>query len=594
LFLIAFLNAHGQTGGKENFILARVGRQVITEKEFQERFDLLPGPGRSSPGQIEAAKQDMLLSLVAEKLLANAAEANGLLRDTAITREIDQVRRLLARDELFRDEVQHKVKVLPSEIRLGVQRAKRRLLVSYLFSEDRTPLDLARRQIRRGMGLNSMSFDSTSGVLHDTITVDWGQAEAELENAAFAAKPGQVSPVIHSSLGWFVLQLLHEEPNPNAVGQGDNELRANVERILRLRKEEKRLEEFVASATLSFEGRSTPERFREIAEVLRTVFNAEGRCSPCVLDEAQTSSARTLLSQHLGDTLLVMGKRAMTVDDGLTRLFVSGTRIPSTERPELERSLNRAFRQWVLQDILESIALERGLDSRPEVARHIEYWQAHYLAEGLRAKIAASTSVTDPDVYAYAHSLDSTIAVPTLDLRIAESPVLTSIVHFHDALRAGASLDTILAYLSSFKVYDVKIRDLHKVPLNMAGAYGTIAWNLTPGTWSNPAKLDTVSVVVQLIRRYDPPRPPASVWDSLTARVREAKINRTLDVTIAGLARKNNVVLYDDVLPSVRVSSVPMMTYRILGFGGRMFAVPFVRPFTGWVDVESLQRMPIP
>jgi hypothetical protein len=30
-----------------------------------------------------------------------------------------------------------------------------------------------------------------------------------------------------------------------------------------------------------------------------------------------------------------------------------------------------------------------------------------------------------------------------------------------------------------------------------------------------------------------------------------------------------------------------MMTFRVLGFGGRMFAVPFVDPLFDWIGVES-------
>jgi hypothetical protein len=35
------------------------------------------------------------------------------------------------------------------------------------------------------------------------------------------------------------------------------------------------------------------------------------------------------------------------------------------------------------------------------------------------------------------------------------------------------------------------------------------------------------------------------------------------------------------------VTTIPMMTYRILGFGGRMLAVPFVVPELDWLDVNE-------
>jgi len=37
----------------------------------------------------------------------------------------------------------------------------------------------------------------------------------------------------------------------------------------------------------------------------------------------------------------------------------------------------------------------------------------------------------------------------------------------------------------------------------------------------------------------------------------------------------------------LKVSPVPMMTFRLLGFGGRMFEVPFVEPELDWLNVDS-------
>jgi len=45
-------------------------------------------------------------------------------------------------------------------------------------------------------------------------------------------------------------------------------------------------------------------------------------------------------------------------------------------------------------------------------------------------------------------------------------------------------------------------------------------------------------------------------------------------------------MIYQDRLLRLKLSSVPMTTFRILGFGGRMFAVPFVDPQIDWLSVE--------
>jgi hypothetical protein len=37
-----------------------------------------------------------------------------------------------------------------------------------------------------------------------------------------------------------------------------------------------------------------------------------------------------------------------------------------------------------------------------------------------------------------------------------------------------------------------------------------------------------------------------------------------------------------------------MMTYRILGFGGRMFAAPFVSRQVDWINIENPETIPLP
>ena len=44
----------------------------------------------------------------------------------------------------------------------------------------------------------------------------------------------------------------------------------------------------------------------------------------------------------------------------------------------------------------------------------------------------------------------------------------------------------------------------------------------------------------------------------------------------------------------VRVTPLPMLAYRLLGFGGRMFDVPFVQPQTDWLNEEPPKEVILP
>jgi len=64
--------------------------------------------------------------MIAERLLSQEARQRGLERDSAFQSAFDEVRKTLARDELYRQEVSGKVTVSAKEIESGIAQALRR------------------------------------------------------------------------------------------------------------------------------------------------------------------------------------------------------------------------------------------------------------------------------------------------------------------------------------------------------------------------------------------------------------------------------------------------------------------------------------
>ena len=72
------------------------------------------------------------------------------------------------------------------------------------------------------------------------------------------------------------------------------------------------------------------------------------------------------------------------------------------------------------------------------------------------------------------------------------------------------------------------------------------------------------------------------------------KVKRTTDLFLAQSAKRRGFDIYQESLLSLKVTPVPMMTYRLLGFGGRMFSVPFVSKQIDWVNVDPPSSTIIP
>lgn len=585
LLAVSATVAWAQSPGDETPILARVGDLVVTEQEFIERFELLPGIHRQGAGALEAAKQEMLISLVAEKLLAANAQRYGVDRSEAMLKATDLVRRLLARDELYREEVQRKVTVPSADVAKGVREARTLREIVYVHSERREDLDSLRPRTSSLATLVSSAREAS--LLVDTIRVRWGEAESELERTAFSLKPGAVSPVVGSSVGWFVIGLIAVRTDEERAAQDPTSLRTYVESRIRLRLEERRLSEFLKSSLSNATGYGRREGIRMLAEALRHAFGKTVPSNGVALTTDTHSSAVEFLQSHADDTLAVMGTRWMSLRDAMDRLYASGARWDDLRPPTLERSLNSSIREWVLQDLLESMALERGLDGRPQIVRHLGMWRDHYLAEEMVRRVGTQVKATDLDVYRTISLSDRSVPLPRLSVRVATGSSVTDVAVFVDAL-SGAPVDA-----APISAPGITVREFLNEPIDRLGIVAVAAWPLTVGAWSKVTVVDSIAMSVQLLERFVPELPPG-IYDSVATVVTAQKVRRATAEVIARLARSESIEIYDDRLPQVKVSATPMMTYRILGFGGRMFAVPFVRPQTDWIELWNTTGQPVP
>ncbi|MCW8961059.1 MAG: SurA N-terminal domain-containing protein, partial [Ignavibacteriaceae bacterium] len=74
--LILTVNFYAQLN--EEKVVAKVGKDEITEDVFLERYELTPQPNAAMIGAEESLKSEVLYSIIAEKLWALEAEREGL------------------------------------------------------------------------------------------------------------------------------------------------------------------------------------------------------------------------------------------------------------------------------------------------------------------------------------------------------------------------------------------------------------------------------------------------------------------------------------------------------------------------------------
>jgi parvulin-like peptidyl-prolyl isomerase len=576
-------------------VLARAGKVFITEREFLERFELTPALYRSRKGQLEGDKLTTLYSLVAEKLLAQEATDRQLEGDSLFQSALAEVTKLLARDELYRQEVARKVTVGPDEIRQGMKQAQREIRVRFLFSPDSGTIAFLRTQIRSAGEFDRLIPDSSMQVLRDTATVIWGDAEPAIEDEAYRTNPGSVSAPVRAGDGWYILRVLSSKSNPATAGLSLPVRRERVLSLLRRRKEQVRQGEFLSEVLKGKTGFSPPATFRAFAANLAKVMRRHYVPPSTALSLPYANELRDSLREILPDTLVVAGSGAWSVDEVIDRLLRRGFTVSGDSVRGVASRLHAVLEEMVVQELLAQEALSRGLDRVPDVRRKLETWRDHYLSGMTRRSLNRSVAVTNEEVYRYLQSESPRTPIPEVRLREFRAPDRLIMAQAARLLEQGVQFGDVVRRLSS----DPRQRERGGLteffPVTERQPLGMIAAQLDSGQVYGPVSDSLGLLMIQLVgRRNTPAAGDTGRLEQGRTELLRLKQQRMLTLLIAQSARDRGVEVFEDRLKALQVNPLPMVAYRLLGFGGRMFEVPFVEPQIEWLSTEPPAQKILP
>jgi len=242
LLVTAGADAHGDKQALEHppdfdtRVLARVNDAVITGRDFHRAFDAL---GADQQLMVRRNLTKFLETLVQREVLYQAALRAGLDRDPDVIARLADIRRALLSQELLRREQAAATKATPPDASRRYYDAhreeftsKERISVSHILVETREKADAVVARLRGGADFAALaqevSRDDASRDRGGRIPVVYrGQMSRELEAAAFALTPGQLSGVVQDGDGYHVL-VLHS--HVSAAPTPFESVRASIER----------------------------------------------------------------------------------------------------------------------------------------------------------------------------------------------------------------------------------------------------------------------------------------------------------------------------------------------------------------------------
>ncbi len=573
----------------KELVLGKAGSRYVSEEEFVRRFELLPGFNRQKTGRLDEEKLVVMYSLIAEKLLAQEAEENGLAADSTTLSGLQYLEELLARDELYREEISGKVGVSREEIRNGLRQAVQKLFIRYLYFPNEHDAQFVASQVK-GKNLRTFSVDSTIPSIKDTITIEYGAAEPEIEKAAYALKPGEVSNVIQTTKGFLILQLVSETPAEDYLAMQPGVREDRVASHIRLVKEAERLHLFMGSFLAGRTGYAVGPRIKSLALATRGLLDHSRTDSLFYLVPGAEDSLMKRLAQTLDDTFMVAGNRVFTVRETIAMLSEKDPSFGSDDPLAVAGTINAQCRVWVEQELLGQEAFRRGLEHGEAVQSQMKEWRDAYLAQRMRNAIASKVSLSDADVYRYLQKYGEPLPTPRVKIRQLTTGSLDDMRQAMAALDRGIPFEQVIEQFSKDPEERQRGGLSDFFPITERPPLGELAEQMAPGQMYGPLPLADGIVLFQLVARQD-----SVAHDSALAERKEhtkADLHRLLvddavEKSIAGAASRLGYSIFSDRLQAIKVSPVPMMTFRVLGFGGRLFAAPLLPRLFHWVTMEG-------
>ena len=571
-------------------LLVKIGSSGITQEEFRQRFEMIPQVSAGSKKNLEQKKNDLLYSLIAEKLWANEAQESRLDTSDIMQITFKTIEKMFVRDALYKIEITDKIKISNKEKLEGLKRIYLNLdLDVMLFADSASALKIY-KDLRNGI-----SFDSAKIIIQSklpVVQIKYSDLREPVEDELYSLNPGGFTPPVRSSTGWLIFKLLKKDP---ATIEKREQAVTKAEEIIKQRKTEKYYDEFYLKFFGGRKVETDAELFWSIAEKIAYRLNYKKA------DDVIPDSENVFLD--VGDVLAIEKELGI---DNLDRHFIKFDESPVTVKQFLREfifdgffsanvkpnvivaKLNTRVKTFIENELLSREGYRRGLQNLPEVKSSIAMWKDNYLAKIFKNMKLDSIKISDKELHDFYENQSHSSEGSLTEVNILE--ILTDSLEVIESVLCGLEHGVDFRKLAALHTKRVWTRnnggEFGFFPVTMYGEIGRIASQMSIGEIYGPVKLPEGYSVFKLIDKRESDIDTTSSYEESKEEIRKNLTYKKLskffiDYTVK-LANKYSVTINERLMNAIPVSDLNMLVYRYLGFGGRINAVPMVLPFTEW------------
>lgn len=564
--------------------LALVNGNPITSEDFRNRFELSIYPGEDYR---DTTKMEFLYSLIAEKLLSEAAagSADAVTPEEKVVEK--EMREVFLRDALYRSQVLPNAKATREELSRGLKLSTYSYVVDAFYLPDSIYAEKF-YDILSMSGKNDVYrlVDSLS-VSHDTLKIGYGESTPLIEDAFFGHTKSFISKPVFTVDGWIVFRVIDRVVNTKFASAAPEDRTEMVRKIIVGRNENilggKYLLEVMKGARVSV----NYAIFRPLVYAIQKLIIKK---QPDSFDPYYYLSPQDLLlikeefASELSHPMLSFDRGEISLASTLDELPFTGFHSVDTTIPQITLGLHSALRFIAQNYFLAKKAVQLGLENSGEVKYNVEMFLDAVRSSRMAKEIMDTVTVTQGEVDKFFENHQDEV-LNSVELKLKT----------FEALSVNEAVDTYDRLLKLQKAGVVDTSGTWTTASHL-GEIGGILAGQPNGAIYGPLFNDKKFVIYQVIDKKS--RITEDVIshsiDVAKEMLLESKKEEVMNRYIANLAEKAGVKFFYGNVRSLQITPIEMLTFRYIGFGGRILAVPMLYPREGWIKYYENKKPPVP
>jgi parvulin-like peptidyl-prolyl isomerase len=595
LLIALFICQLSLAAQSNNDIIAKIGNISISKKEFMERYEFVPQMGREQKGINENLRMEILYTMIAEKIWAAEAEKINMDTIPIIKNTIKEYEKIFVRDALFNREIKAKAE-LDAEQYLGAYLSlPSYVIIKYLSSESESRIQELAGLLKSGRPFDSLS-SSLNGSGEQEAKFQIGDLPENEEKIMFSLKPGETGPYFKLDSLWLIYKVESRgEPYSTFV-------KPNDETFLRLKKtafEKAVNKNYREYRNRFFKGKKVDTDGAVFKAIARNIYSvlaerkgiADSLKEKIFLTYDDFVKLREALSQ---DTLKMnyvrFEEEPVSTDDYIKYLLLENFSVDARDLRSIVNALNAKNREFIEREMLTREGYKLKLQETPDVKYWMNVWKGYMLSEAFQTKFRDSAFVSDEQLKDYYHRrYEKAADVNEVNIIEILTDSLSIVEKVFNELKKGKDFKELARLYTKRERTKENGGEFGFFATTMYEDIGKIAEGMEIGQIYGPLKTpegySVFKVIGKRTRKVTEIKQFDAIKNDLKKDLSYNKYRNSLINFTARKAAENNLEINEDMVKNTEVTNLNVMVYRFIGFGGRLPAMPLIKPFTDWVEM---------